>query len=153
MAKFRTMKIDTPQIATHLMKDPGAYLIPGGGFLRKSSLDELPQLFNVLKGEMSIVGPRPEVQKYVNLYTEEQKAILMQKPGITDYSSIVYRKENEILSKSDNPEDHYVRDIMPEKLKLNLEFIKDQKLTEYFKLIFLTVFSIIGIYGKNKEGD
>lgn len=88
-----------------------------GYFIRKYKLDEFPQFINVLKGEMSIVGPRPEVKEYVALYTEEQRLVLNVKPGITDYASITYFRENELLAKSDNPTKTYIEEIMPEKLR------------------------------------
>ena len=118
-----------------------------GFFIRKFKLDELPQLLNVLKGDMSFVGPRPEVRKYVSLYTEDQKKILLQKPGITDYASIVFRNENELLSKVENPEDYYIQYIMPEKLRLNMEYISDKRLSKYFKIILLTLLSTSNLTG------
>ena len=111
-------------------------------FLRKFKLDELPQLVNVLIGDMSLVGPRPEVKKYVELYNEEQKGVLSIRPGITDWASIYYRNENEILGNSINPEDDYINLIMPNKLKYNLIYIKKYGVFEYFKIIFYT-FTII----------
>lgn len=113
-----------------------------GYFIRKFKIDELPQLFNVLKGDMSLVGPRPEVRKYVDLYTDEQKKVLSIRPGITDYASIEYVDENEILGKSDNPDEVYVSQIMPDKIKLNMKYIENKSVKEYFKIIFLTVFKI-----------
>ena len=109
-----------------------------GYFIRKYKIDELPQLLNVLKGDMSIVGPRPEVRKYVDLYTDEQRLVLSIKPGITDYASIEYIDENEILGKSSDPEKTYIEDIMPEKIKYNMKYINNKTLFEYFKIIFLT---------------
>ena len=93
-----------------------------GKFVRKTSLDEIPQLLNVIKGDMSIVGPRPEVRKYVDLYTDEQLKVLSVRPGLTDLASIEFIDENELLGKSSNPEETYITEIMPQKLKLNLEF-------------------------------
>ena len=113
-----------------------------GYFLRKYKLDELPQLFNVLIGEMSLVGPRPEVRKYVELYNEEQKKVLSVKPGITDYASIEYANENEVLAKSENPEQTYINEIMPHKLKLNLKYINNQSFGVYLKIIFKTLAKI-----------
>jgi lipopolysaccharide/colanic/teichoic acid biosynthesis glycosyltransferase len=109
-----------------------------GYFLRKYKLDELPQLWNVLKGDMSLVGPRPEVRKYVDLYNEEQKRILEVRPGITDYASIEYVNENQLLAQSDNPEKKYIEEIMPQKLKMNLHYLENPSLKTYFKILFLT---------------
>ena len=110
-----------------------------GKFLRKYKLDELPQLINVIKGEMSIVGPRPEVKKYVEQYTEEQKKVLSVKPGITEFASIEYRNENELLAKSKNPEKTYIEKIMPKKLDLNLKYVRERGMITDLKIIFLTL--------------
>jgi lipopolysaccharide/colanic/teichoic acid biosynthesis glycosyltransferase len=114
-----------------------------GYYLRKFKLDELPQLFNVLFGSMSLVGPRPEVRKYVELYTLEQQEVLRVKPGITDWASIVYRDENVILEKSLNPERDYIQLILPDKIRYNLIFIEKRSLTEYFRIIITTFWRII----------
>jgi lipopolysaccharide/colanic/teichoic acid biosynthesis glycosyltransferase len=111
-----------------------------GLFIRKYKLDELPQLINVLLGEMSLVGPRPEVRKYTDMYTEDQKLVLNVRPGITDWASIEFRNENEILGKSDNPEKTYIEQIMPIKIELNNRFIQHPSLGHYFKIIFKTIF-------------
>jgi len=110
-----------------------------GKFLRKYKLDELPQLINVLKGEMSLVGPRPEVPEYVALYTSEQKKVLSVKPGITDFASLKYINENEILSKTDNWEKSYINHIMPNKLNINLEYIKKKSLALDLIIILKTI--------------
>ena len=110
-----------------------------GYFLRKYKLDELPQLFNVLFGSMSLVGPRPEVRKYVDMYNAEQKKVLNVKPGITDYASLDYINENELLAKSQNPEDTYIKEVMPAKLNLNLKYINEAGLGTDLKLIFRTI--------------
>ena len=109
-----------------------------GYYIRKYKLDELPQLINVFTGEMSVVGPRPEVRKYVDLYTEEQLKVLSVKPGITDIASIKYRNENELLDKADNPDKMYTEVIMPDKLKYNLEYIEKASFLYDIKLIFRT---------------
>jgi lipopolysaccharide/colanic/teichoic acid biosynthesis glycosyltransferase len=114
-----------------------------GYYLRKFKLDELPQLFNVLFGSMSVVGPRPEVRKYVELYTLKQQKVLLVKPGITDWASIVYRDENVILEKSSNPERDYIQLILPDKIRYNLIFIEKRSLTEYFRIIITTFWRII----------
>jgi len=113
-----------------------------GYFIRRFKLDELPQLFNVLKGEMSLVGPRPEVRKYVDLYTPEQIRVLTVRPGITDYASIEYIDENEILGNATNPEKVYIEEIIPRKIHLNMKYIDNQSVKEYFKIIFLTFWRV-----------
>ena len=114
-----------------------------GYYLHKYKLDDLPQLLNVLFGTMSLVGPRPEVRKYVNLYTTEQQKVLQAKPGITDYASIEYFSENELLAQSDNPEKTYIEEIMPAKLKLNQRYISEQGILTDIKIIFKTIAKII----------
>jgi lipopolysaccharide/colanic/teichoic acid biosynthesis glycosyltransferase len=109
-----------------------------GYYLRKTKADEIPQLFNVLKGEMSLVGPRPEVKKYVDMYSNEQRQVLCIRPGITDYASIKYANENELLAKVNDPERVYIEQIMPDKIKLNMMYIQHHTVSEYFKIIFLT---------------
>ncbi|MCB0736464.1 MAG: sugar transferase [Bacteroidetes bacterium] len=113
-----------------------------GKILRKYKLDEFPQLINVINGNMSIVGPRPEVEEYVNLYTEQQREILKVKPGITDLASIHFSNENEILGKVDNPRVYYIEVIMPAKIDFNMEYIKNPTLKNYFKIIFKTILKI-----------
>ncbi len=139
LIKFRTMKPLAEQSGqlTVGMRDPRITKI--GYFLRKYKLDEIPQLINVLKGDMSIVGPRPEVRRYVNLYNDNQLKVLNVRPGLTDIASIKYFKENELLGKSNNPEKTYIKEIMPEKLKLNLVYIEKQSLWYDIKLILKTL--------------
>lgn len=140
--KFRSMRKDADKgrLITVGGKDPR--ITPIGYFIRRFKIDELPQLFNVLKGDMSLVGPRPEVRKYVDLYTEEQKKVLSVRPGITDYASIEYVDENVLLGNADNPDDVYINQIMPDKIRLNMKYIDNQSVKEYFKIIFLTIFKI-----------
>jgi lipopolysaccharide/colanic/teichoic acid biosynthesis glycosyltransferase len=114
-----------------------------GHFIRRYKIDEFPQLINVLQGNMSMVGPRPEVKKYVDLYNEQQKQVLTVMPGITDYASIQFRNENILLGKSKSPEQFYTQEIMPAKLALNLEYIKKQTLIADFKIILKTIFYIV----------
>jgi lipopolysaccharide/colanic/teichoic acid biosynthesis glycosyltransferase len=137
--KFRTMQSDSDKkgLLTVGMKD--SRITHVGYYLRKYKLDELPQLFNVLLGDMSIVGPRPEVSKYVALYNEEQKKVLSIKPGITDYASIEYASENDLLAKAANPEDLYIKEVMPAKLKLNLKYIQEMGFVTDVKIIFRTL--------------
>ena len=141
--KFRSMRVgsDKKGFITIGGRDPRLTKI--GATLRSLKLDELPQLFNVLLGEMSLVGPRPEVRKYVNMYTPEQKQVLSVRPGITDYASIEYVDENNILEKSSDPEKSYIDKIMPHKISLNMKYINNQSVKEYFKIIFLTFWKII----------
>lgn len=122
-------------------RDPRVTAI--GYYLRKYKLDELPQLFNVLFGSMSLVGPRPEVRKYVNMYTTEQQKVLLVKPGITDYASLEYINENDLLAASSNPEETYIKEIMPAKLNLNMKYIHNQGLATDLKIIFQTIGKII----------
>ena len=114
-----------------------------GRFLRKYKIDEIPQLFNVLAGDMSLVGPRPEVRRYVERYTPEQLKVLEIKPGITDYASIRYVNENEILGRSENPEKDYIENIMPAKLLLNLKYMKEAGFITDMKIIIKTIFRIL----------
>jgi len=114
-----------------------------GIFLRKYKIDELPQLINVLIGDMSFVGPRPEVRRYVDMYNTKQLTVLNVRPGITDYASIKYSNENEILAKSTQAEKTYIEEIMPAKLKLNLVYIDEISLITDIKIIFKTIGKII----------
>jgi len=136
--KFRTMCTGADENGLLTVGAKDARVTHIGYFLRKYKLDELPQLWNVLTGDMSLVGPRPEVRKYVDLYNDEQKHVLDVRPGITDYASIAYKNENNILAQSDNPEKQYIEEIMLQKLQLNLRYMENQSLKEYFKILFLT---------------
>ena len=118
-------------------KDPRITRV--GSWLRASKIDELPQLFNVLVGEMSLVGPRPEVQKYVDFYTPEQMQVLDLRPGITDLASVKYRNESAILAECQDPDRVYVEDIMPEKIRINLDYAKRSNLWSDFNVILLTL--------------
>lgn len=141
--KFRTMHIDADKkgLLTVGGRDPRVTKV--GYTLRKYKLDELPQLINVFLGDMSLVGPRPEVRKYVDLYSEEQQKVLLVKPGITDYASIEFISENELLSNSEHPEKTYIEDIMPAKLKLNLKYLNEQSLWIDLLVIFKTIMKIV----------
>lgn len=141
--KFRSMVVDADKKGLITVGGRDPRITRSGYFIRKYKLDELPQLINVLVGDMSLVGPRPEVRKYVELYDDEQNKVLSVKPGITDYASIEYMDENEILGKSTDPEKTYIEEIMPEKIKYNMKYIRNRSLIEYFKIIFLTVLKII----------
>ena len=141
--KFRTMIVNAEKMGIITIGERDPRITNSGYFLRKYKLDELPQLINVLKGEMSFVGPRPEVRKYVEMYNQEQLKILTVKPGITDYASIEYINEDEILGKSSDPEKTYIEEIMPQKIKYNMKYINNKTMIEYFKIIFLTIIKII----------
>ncbi|MEQ1733398.1 MAG: sugar transferase [Bacteroidia bacterium] len=141
--KFRTMRpqSDGKGLITIGNRDPRITRI--GYYLRKYKLDELPQLINVLLGDMSLVGPRPEVRKYVSMYTTEQLRVLTVRPGITDLASIAYFDENEILAKSTNPDEDYINVIMPAKLALNMQYIQQQGIATDVKIILNTLAKII----------
>lgn len=141
--KFRSMVVDADKKGLITVGGRDPRITRSGYFIRKYKLDELPQLINVLLGDMSLVGPRPEVRKYVELYTDEQQKVLSVKPGITDYASIEYMDENEILGKSSDPEKTYIEEIMPEKIKYNMKYIQNKNVSEYFKIIFLTLLKIV----------
>ncbi len=141
--KFRTMFLNSESKGLLTVGNNDKRITKLGYYLRKNKLDELPQLINVLNGTMSIVGPRPEVRKYVNLYNSEQKSILDVKPGITDLASIMYFNENEILANSVNPEQTYINEIMPIKLELNKQYINEMSLFTDLKIIFKTFIKLI----------
>jgi lipopolysaccharide/colanic/teichoic acid biosynthesis glycosyltransferase len=145
--KFRTMNNNFGEGSLITIGSRDQRITHIGYYLRRFKLDELPQLINVIKGDMSIVGPRPEVRKYVELYNEEQKRVLMVKPGITDYASIEFRNENELLSGIENPDEYYIKIIMPEKLKLNIQYLRDRSTRQYLRIIFLTIFRLFGSSG------
>jgi lipopolysaccharide/colanic/teichoic acid biosynthesis glycosyltransferase len=141
--KFRSMRVgsDKKGLLTVGEKDPR--ITRSGKFIRKFKLDEFPQLVNVLRGEMSVVGPRPEVPKYVALYNEEQRKVLDVRPGISDWCSIRFRNENELLAKAENFEDFYISEVMPEKLKMNLEYVRTNNFWMDIQIIILTVKKLI----------
>lgn len=141
--KFRTMKKNT-EGNKQITVGEDSRITKIGNILRKTKLDELPQLINILKGEMSFVGPRPEVPKYVAYYTEEQRKILKVRAGITDYASIYFSNENEILGKQENPEKYYIEKIMPYKIELNKKYIEKMNVFTDIKIIILTFLKIIG---------
>ncbi len=141
--KFRTMQPDSDKNGLLTVGGRDARITSLGYYLRKYKLDELPQLMNVFVGEMSIVGPRPEVRKYVDLYTSEQLQVLDVQPGITDYASIEYANENDLLAESSDPENKYIQQVMPAKLKLNMKYIAEKSLGTDLKIIFRTLGKII----------
>ena len=141
--KFRTMIADAEKKGMQITVGNDNRITKIGSFLRKSKMDELPQLINVLIGDMSFVGPRPEVPKYVALYTDKQRSILKVRPGITDLASIEYRDENTLLARSANPEKTYIEDIMPKKFKLNIKYLKNISTTYDLWLILKTILWVI----------
>ncbi|MGE5424218.1 MAG: sugar transferase [Syntrophothermus sp.] len=142
LIKFRTMKMNAENDGQLTVGSRDPRITGAGVFLRKNKLDELPQLINVLKGDMSLVGPRPEVRKYVDLYNESQMKVLKVRPGITDHASLEYFNENELLVVSQNPEETYIREIMPAKIILNMKYIDDLGLRNYFSIIFRTIVAV-----------
>ena len=141
--KFRTMVVDAEKLGKQITVGNDNRITKIGAFLRKYKLDELPQLINVFKGDMSLVGPRPEVPTYVRLYNEEQRKVLDVKPGITDLASIRYRDENDLLGGVENPEEFYINTIMPDKLALNLEYINRNNMFLDIYIILKTIIKCI----------
>jgi lipopolysaccharide/colanic/teichoic acid biosynthesis glycosyltransferase len=141
--KFRTMAIGSDKKGLITVGSRDSRVTPIGYYLRKYKIDELPQLINVLIGDMSLVGPRPEVRKYVSMYTQDQLRVLSVRPGITDYASLEYSNENELLGNSENPEEMYINEIMPAKLALNIKYIEEKSILKDFSLILKTLFKII----------
>lgn len=141
--KFRSMEMGSDKEGLLTLGDKDDRMTKSGYFIRKYKLDELPQLFNVLLGNMSFVGPRPEVRKYVNYYTQEQLKVLNAKPGITDVASIAFRDEAELLKNKKDPENYYINIIMQEKLKMNLEYIDQKNIFKDISVIFRTLLVIL----------
>lgn len=141
--KFRSMGVgsDKKGLITVGGRDPR--VTRSGYYIRKYKLDELPQLINVFIGDMSLVGPRPEVRKYVDLYTPQQLHVLDVRPGITDLASIRYRNENELLEQAADPEQYYREVVMQDKLRINSEYIADRSFFKDIKIIFLTFWAIV----------
>ncbi len=141
--KFRSMRNDSDKKGLLTVGGRDPRITRSGYFIRKYKLDELPQLFNVFMGEMSLVGPRPEVRRYVDLYSDEQKKVLSIRPGITDYASIEYSKENDLLAKSKDPEKTYIEEIMPAKLELNHKYLREQGFITDIKILLQTFYKIV----------
>lgn len=139
LIKFRTMHPYSDKKSLLTIGYDDKRITKTGLFLRKYKLDEIPQLLNVIAGDMSLVGPRPEVPKYVDLYTDSQRQVLSRRPGITDYASIEFVNENEILSNAVDPEKTYLCEIIPQKIELNMKFISDPSIRQYFNILFLTL--------------
>ena len=141
--KFRSMRVGSDKKGLITVGGPDPRITRSGYYIRKYKLDEFPQLINVFKGDMSLVGPRPEVRKYVDMYTEEQMHVLDVRPGITDLASIRYRNENELLERVNDPDKYYVEVIMPDKLRINLEYVARHSFTFDIRLIFQTFRAIV----------
>lgn len=137
--KFRSMKEGADNGSLVTIGEQDLRITRSGHFIRKFKLDELPQLINVFVGDMSLVGPRPEVRHYVNYWTPEQMQVLDVRPGITDPASIRFRNENDLLDKAENPEEYYINVIMQEKIRLYLEYVGNHSLWYDIKLIFQTI--------------
>lgn len=139
MFKFRTMATGSDLKGLLTIGIDDKRITRSGQFLRRYKLDELPQLINVVAGNMSLVGPRPEVMRYVNFYTPQQLQVLNVKPGITDPVSIRFFDENQIIAKYADPEEGYVKEVMPEKLRMNLEYLKNRSFFSDLKIIWKTI--------------
>ena len=141
--KFRTMVVDADKKGLSITVGRDSRITRVGAFLRKTKLDELAQLLNVLCGQMSFVGPRPEVPRYVELYTPYQRQVLLVRPGITDYASIAYRNENDLLAGAKDPERMYIETVMPDKIELNMKYLREISPLTDVRLIFRTVLAVI----------
>ena len=148
--KFRSMVVNAENHGARVTADGDKRITRIGRILRKTKMDELPQLINVLKGEMSFVGPRPEVQEFVDCYPEEYKTLLTVRPGITDIGSIEFRDEEEILAASENPKKTYIEDVLPQKIELGKRYIDDHSILFDIQLIFRT---LVAIVFKKKPGN
>ncbi len=144
MLKFRTMVVNADKIGGSSTADDDPRITRVGRFLRKYKLDELPQLINVLKGEMSLVGPRPEVQYYVDMFTEEEREILSVRPGMTDWASLWNSDEGALLAGSDDPDRTYLEIIRPEKIRLQLEYVRKRSMLVDLQIIAQTVATVVG---------
>ena len=142
LLKFRSMRPDSDKSGQLTIGNDNR-VTKVGRFIRRYKLDELPQLINIIRGEMSVVGPRPEVPKYVNMYSAEQKEVLLALPGLTDYASLEYLDEQKVLGAAADPESVYIEEVMPAKLKLNLKYINERNFWLDIKLIFRTIGKIL----------
>ena len=141
LLKFRSMKVDADKDGQITIGADGR-ITKIGRFIRKYKIDELPQLINIIKGDMSVVGPRPEVNKYVQMYNEEQLKVLSVRPGLTDYASLEYINEQEVLGLAADPDKTYIEIVMPAKLALNKKYISERSLSTDLKIIFKTIFKL-----------
>jgi lipopolysaccharide/colanic/teichoic acid biosynthesis glycosyltransferase len=137
--KFRTMVVDADRLGRAITVGDDRRITRCGKWLRRWKLDELPQLINVVLGEMGFVGPRPEVPRYVDLYSPEQRRVLELRPGITDLASIAYRNESELLQEQADPEAFYIDQVMPDKIRINLEYASRAGLWRNIKVILATL--------------
>ena len=150
--KFRTMVVDAEKKGLRITSGGDRRVTKVGKLLRKFKIDELPQLFNVLKGEMSLVGPRPEVEEYVTLYEEDYREILKRRPGITDVSSIIFREEEAVLKNQVDPEGYYKKILLPEKIRLAKEYIEKSSFLYDLKLVLNTLHRIICPRDVSRDG-
>lgn len=148
--KFRTMRVDAERVGAQLTVGADPRITKVGAFLRAWKIDELPQLANVVKGEMALVGPRPEVPRYVELYTPEQRRVLSVRPGITDPASIEFRNESELMAEQPDPELYYREVIMPRKVQLNLDYLARRSLGTDLGILFATAKAVL--LGRGGEG-
>jgi len=137
--KFRTMVVEAEHQGRAITVGRDPRITKAGWYLRSTKLDELPQLLNVAAGEMSLVGPRPEVPRFVALYSEDQRAILALRPGVTDLASIKYRNESDLLAQAENPDETYVRMVLPDKIRINLAYASQAGLWSDFLVILATL--------------
>ena len=149
--KFRKMHADVGDSGSRLTLANDQRMTRFGAFLRKSKLDELPQAFNVLKGDMAVVGPRPETPGYVNLYTPEQRQVLRVTPGITDYASIYFIDEGELLEQAADSEKYYIETLMPQKIRLNMRYIRNMSFATDMKIIYLTFRKVLAALGRRPK--
>lgn len=145
MYKFRTMVLNADKLGASSTADDDPRITPVGRFLRRAKLDELPQLFNVVGGTMSLVGPRPQVKWAVDLYSEEERLVLTAPPGITDYASLYFPNEGEILKGSADPDRDYLLKIHPVKMRLSLRYVRECSLATDAKILMLTALTVLGL--------
>ena len=154
LLKFRTMRQRPPQAAgLQITVGEDDRITRLGRLLRRTRLDELPQLLNVLRGEMSVVGPRPEVPRYVAFYDDEQREVLEARPGLTDPATLAFRGEAELLGASEDPEKTYVEEVMPQKLAMNLDYLRDRDVGSDVALILQTVLALAWDEIERGEGE
>lgn len=149
--KFRTMRVDAEAVGGQLTVGTDPRVTRVGRFLRASKFDEIPQLFNVLRGDMSLVGPRPEVPRYVALYSPEQRQVLSVRPGITDPASIAYRSESQLMANAADPERLYIEELMPRKLDLNLEYLKRRTVGSDIGVVLQTIVAVLARRGSESR--